>query len=224
MSKELDLSILDCKGSLNSDGLLELNIPKDVKMKKPVGQPRQKQEPDADAMIQKMIAEERAGKVRHEDSLYKEQLVKKIGEYQRCFGELLVTLHIYDVDEKSISELENILTKIKDIVSNRNIENNISKFINIIPWGFEKGGEMVGLKLNGFSQIITADKEYEYTMKEMMIESNYLDRIKMDPKTRLMYMFGTTAFLVHTANSTSKAGPDVPVKEMDELKKKFDDL
>ena len=96
MSKELDLSILDCKGSLNSDGLLELNIPKDVKARKPglQGQPKQtsrpvKQEPDADAMIQKMIAEERAGKVRHEDSLYKEQLDKKIGEYQRCFGELL---------------------------------------------------------------------------------------------------------------------------------------
>lgn len=230
----LDLSILDSKCSSNSDGLLELNIPKDSKNIK--GRPvptketrpafKARQEPDADAIIQKMIADERAGKVKHEDSLYKEQLVKKIGEYKRCFAELLVTLHIYDEEEKSISELENILTKIKDKVSNRNIENNISKFINIIPWGFEKGGEMLGFKLNGFSQMITADKEYEYTMKEIMIESNYLDRIKMDPKTRLMYLFGTTAFLVHTANTMNaiSPSPEVPAKEMEDLKKKFDEL
>ena len=139
-----------------------------------------------------------------DDLVYKNQLIKKISVYKKVFHEFLSQMNFNSLDKKSVDELEFILTDVKNIVSNRNIENNISGLVSLVPVGIENLSEHIGLDLKGYAQVVNSNKEYHYCMMECLIETNIMDNIKVDPKTRLMYILGSSAFLVHTINSQNK--------------------
>jgi len=141
----------------------------------------------------------------HEDVIYKAQLLRKINQYQKYFYEFLGKINFERMENKTTSELETILTEIKQIVSNRNIEGNIDRAIQYIPFGIERIGITAGLQLEGYAQMVSRDKEYAYCMAELLIEYNFMDNLKVDNRLRLGYILASSAYLVHTINSNKKA-------------------
>ena len=154
--------------------------------------------------IYPQLKEIQAPKVNYDDIIYKTKLIRKISQYQKVFYELLGNINFNSIDSKSIEELEAILTNIKEIISNRNIDRNVSAFVQYIPFGIEEIGKRAGLELDGYGQYINRDKDYYYTMQEILIENDILDGIKVDNRLRLAYILGIGAYQVHKVNSFKK--------------------
>jgi len=144
-------------------------------------------------------------KVQYDDIIYKNKLIRKISQYQKVFHEFLGRLSLERLDNKSIDELEAFLTNIKEIISSRNIDNNITQFVQFLPYGIEEVGKRAGLELDGYGQHINRDKNYYYTMQEILIENNILDNIKVDPKLKLSYILCLGAYQVHKINTLKKS-------------------
>lgn len=161
-----------------------------------------------------------------DDIIYKNNLIKKISLYKKEFSEFLTEIKHEQIEKKSIEELESILINVKDTVSNRNITQNINGIISLGPVAIENIGCSVGLELQGYSQLVNSNKEYYYTMKEIMIESNFMENINIDPKLRLMYILGTSAYFVHNLNSEKKKklNSNLNSNINDNLKQKFSDI
>jgi len=136
-----------------------------------------------------------------EDKLYKTQLIEKIKKYKSIFHEFLKDFKFNDLNEKNIMELETLLSQIKNSVSSRNMSNNMNGLIQLLPTAIETGGKYIGLQLEGYSGHINSQKEYYYTCQEILIESNFYDKIQMTPTQRLGYILGSPALMVHIANS-----------------------
>lgn len=154
--------------------------------------------------IYPQLKEIQVPKVNYDDIIYKTKLIRKISQYQKVFYELLGNINFNSIDSKSIEELEAILTNIKEIISNRNIDRNVSAFVQYIPFGIEEIGKRAGLELDGYGQYINRDKDYYYTMQEILIENDILDGIKVDNRLRLAYILGLGAYQVHKINSFKK--------------------
>lgn len=154
--------------------------------------------------IYPQLKEIQVPKVNYDDIIYKTKLIRKISQYQKVFYELLGNINFNSIDSKSIEELEAILTNIKEIISNRNIDRNVSAFVQYIPFGIEEIGKRAGLELDGYGQYINRDKDYYYTMQEILIENDILDGIKVDNRLRLAYILGLGAYQVHKVNSFKK--------------------
>lgn len=154
--------------------------------------------------IYPQLKEIQVPKVNYDDIIYKTKLIRKISQYQKVFYELLGNINFNSIDSKSIEELEAMLTNIKEIISNRNIDRNVSAFVQYIPFGIEEIGKRAGLELDGYGQYINRDKDYYYTMQEILIENDILDGIKVDNRLRLAYILGLGAYQVHKVNSFKK--------------------
>ena len=104
------------------------------------------------------------------------------------------------MSEKTIDQLETILTQVKKTVSNRNMESNMRNIIQLFPTVIEKSGEYIGLELEGYSNVVNSQEDY-YTCQEILIENNFYDKLYVSPTQRLAYILGSSALLVHTTNS-----------------------
>jgi NifU-like protein involved in Fe-S cluster formation len=74
-----------------------------------------------------------------DDVVYKSLMIDRIGIYKKHFVKYLSDIETDNLEGKSIEELENILTNVKEIVSNRNFESTIRQMISVI--GFFLNGK-----------------------------------------------------------------------------------
>lgn len=192
-----DINLSSIENPNQNDDFIELKQPKVSKKK--TGKENDKDENNTNNNHKSIE------KLDGEDLMYKSQLIKKITTYRKVFYEFLGEIVIEKLESKTIDELEGFLIQIKDVVQSRNIENNVNGLIGWIPKCIEDGGCAMGFELEGYAGIVNSNKEYYYTMQEIMIESNLLDNIKVDPKLRLVYVLGTSAYIAHQGNMMRKA-------------------
>lgn len=139
-----------------------------------------------------------------DDLIYKNQLINKINQYKRIFYEFLTDVNCDDIQNNTVAELEETLLYIKNIVQNRNIESNVSLFINVIPYSIEKIGGYLDYNLDGYTSVVAGNREYYYTMQQILLEMNAFENVSIDPKYKLLYILASSAFIVHQTNVQKK--------------------
>lgn len=139
-----------------------------------------------------------------DDLIYKNQLINKINQYKRIFYEFLTNVNCDDIQNNTVAELEETLLYIKNIVQNRNIESNVSLFINVIPYSIEKIGGYLDYNLDGYTSVVAGNREYYYTMQQILLEMNAFENVSIDPKYKLLYILASSAFIVHQTNVQKK--------------------
>lgn len=139
-----------------------------------------------------------------DDLIYKNQLINKINQYKRIFYEFLTDVNCDDIQNNTVAELEETLLCIKNIVQNRNIESNVSLFINVIPYSIEKIGGYLDYNLDGYTSVVAGNREYYYTMQQILLEMNAFENVSIDPKYKLLYILASSAFIVHQTNVQKK--------------------
>lgn len=145
-----------------------------------------------------------------DDIVYKSNVINLINQYYKIFSKFLTKFNLKDLEKLSIEELDALLIQIKDVVATRNIENNFSMAINYFPCALElTGKKLLNLNLDGYSSSILQNEEYYYTVYEILLDSNIINKIKLDPKIRLAYILSSSMFLVHTYNTNK-------LKDMDQ--------
>ena len=208
------LDLADIQNPNQDDELIDLPEPKSKKSKlKSVKHSDTKHEsikagvapkPSLISPAKKKIKQLKEIKEESDDMIYKNQLIKKIEIYHKHFSKYLKGVKCDQLDKKNINQLEDILTKVKDAVQSRNTEDELKGYMNLVPIGIEKTGNFVGLELDGYAQYVSSNPEFHDSLMEVLIESNYLDNLKMDPKMRLAKILGTSAVLIHTSNKMHK--------------------
>lgn len=95
-----------------------------------------------------------------------------------------------------------------------------------MPFGIEKVGNSLGAELDGYAQFVNSQEEYQLACMEVLIESNFIDNIKVSPMQRLVGILGTSAYMVHTANASKTANQKAKLSaKIDETKMKaFDGI
>ena len=136
-----------------------------------------------------------------EDKIYKSQLIAKISRYKDIFSEYLKDISYKNMDNLKIPELELLLQRTKESVSNRNMESNLKGMIFMAPKLIENVGSYAGLQLDGYANVVNSQKDYYYTCQEILIEQSFYDKLNMSPAQRLGFIVGTSALMVHNANS-----------------------
>lgn len=131
----------------------------------------------------------------------KKKIIKKIQAYEESFSKFLTKLNLTNLEYKSVDELDDLLSEVKDCVSNRNINGSLNIFARALPYAIEAGGSNLGLNLTNYGETVNANQEYHYTVKELMIDYNFVDKVKIKPEMKLMYILAQSAFVCHMANS-----------------------
>lgn len=170
-----DVNLSSIENTNQNDELLQLNEDKKVKKVKLDNKTGEKQEKIKDDIL---FDDE-------EDIIYKSKLIRRIGTYKKYFSKFLTEIKIEHLEKKSAEQLEALLTNIKDIVSNRNDETIVNSVVSGIPDGIEKIGINAGFDLQGYSHVVNSNPEYHYCMMELIIESNMIDNLRVDPKLKL---------------------------------------
>jgi len=154
----------------------------------------------------KQREQERIDLLEEED--YKRKMIQKIKQYNDVFYEFLTDINLMKLESKSTNELEAILSSIRDIVSSRNIGSNVNALIQTAPYLIETAGKRYGLELDGYAQFINSDKNYYYTVQEILIENNIIENIKVNPLIKLPYILGFGAYHIHMMNRAKKSNLD----------------
>lgn len=171
------------------------------------------------------VEEEEEIELSAEDIIYKNKLISNIKQYYEIFKKFLIDKDVSNLEERNIQDLEKLLMEIKDIVSNRNIKQNIDSAIQSIPIGIEfMACSYTPLKLNGFSQMLLSNEEFFYNCHEIILEYELLDNIKTKPEFRLGYQIILSAMLCHKMNSIKENNINLNGKVPDDIKSKFNNL
>ena len=120
------------------------------------------------------------------------------------FAEYLKDISYKNIETMKIPELKSILQRTKDNVSNRNTQSNLKGIIFMAPKLIENAGSYLGLQLEGYSNVVNSQKDYYYNCQELLIEQNFYDKLNMLLAQRLAFILGSSAIMVHNANSFQK--------------------
>ena len=165
-----------------------------------------------------------------DDIVYRQKFITKITQYQQLFFQLLLrnNIKINELESKSITELEELLYKIKEIVQNRNMLSNVKNATQLFPSVIEHVAKTyTPLKLDGYARALNANEDYEMMVNEILLEYDIIDNLKINPMNRLAYTLFTTGVLVHKANTIKEEQikntyREKPINE--NLKAKYSDL
>ena len=132
------------------------------------------------------------------------------------------------LEGKTITELEQMLYKIKEIVQNRNMLSNVKNATQMLPAVIEHiGKNYTPLKLDGYAKVLNNNEEFVMQVNEILLEYDIIDNIKINPINRLAYTMISTGLLVHQANiikenQLNNQYKNTPVNE--NLKNKYNDI
>lgn len=218
MSDKLDLSSIKNK---NSSDFVSFEVKKRKGEAKPKETPKPEKAPEVydDAFMEDL---RRRATLPMDDMQYKKNLIKKIERYKEVFEKFLTKINMDGLEYKSQEALEDILIEIKEAVANRTIGSGVNNLIQTIPFGIEKFGTSLGADLEGYGRLINSNPEYYYTVQEMLIENDIIDKIRVAPHYRLAFMLGRSALMVHTVNQMKKAETYTKFSQSaEDLKEKF---